>query len=89
MNTKTTRAALATAIALVAGIAVANRSVDLSNLDNLQAMDGMSMTHTKAALTWVNENALEHLPVAATLRAENVIAGVALRLGPTEVVAAR
>lgn len=77
-------------LALVVAFAFANRGVELSGLDHLQALDASSLSGTKAALTWINEHALEHLPVAATLRAENVVAGVALRMaGQANTVAAR
>ena len=67
-------------LALVVAFTFANRSVELSSLESLRALDASSMSNTKAGIAWVNENALEHLPVAATLRAENVIAHVAIRL---------
>ena len=67
------------AIVAIAGFAVANRSLELSNLENLQQLDGSKLENTKAALTWINEHALEHMPIAATLRAEDALAAVALR----------
>ena len=84
-----TFAALALALAAAATLAVANRSVELSTLAHLQALDGSALCGgTKTALTWINENALEHLPVAATLRAENVVAGIALHFGSETIVVA-
>lgn len=67
-------------LALAVAFAFANRSVELSSLESLRALDASPMSGVKAAIAWVNENALEHLPVAATLRAENVIAHVAIHL---------
>lgn len=79
------------ALALVVAAMFANRSVELSSLESLRALDASSMSSTKAGIAWINEHALEHLPVAATLRAENVIAHVAIRLdgAASSTVAAR
>ena len=76
---KKTIALTIAAVAVVAAFA-ANRSVELSSLENLQALEQSNHEGTKAALTWVNENALDKLPVAATLRAEDAVAGVAMRM---------
>lgn len=62
----------------VAVFAVANRPVELSSLENLRALDGADDIFGKQALRWVNENALEHLPVGATLRVEEAFAGIVL-----------
>ena len=66
------------ALAAFATVAVvfANRSVELSSLDNLSRVDQGSKLGV--AFTGVNEHALQYLPVSATLRAEDAIAGVAL-----------
>ena len=55
-------------------VSFANRRVELVSLENMQALDQVDH-RAKDALIWVNENALDYLPVAATLRAENALAG--------------
>ena len=65
-----------TVVAVVTlSFAFANRTVELSSLDNLSRVDEKS--ELGIVLTGVNEHALKYLPVAATLRAEDVIAGLA------------
>jgi hypothetical protein len=73
-------AALALVATVAAVVAIANRPVDMTSLEHLNALEETQLDGTKAALTFVNEHALEVLPAAATLRAENVVAGVAMKL---------
>jgi hypothetical protein len=75
---------IAAAAVLVATVAFMNRDVELTSLEHLQALERSDMTTTRAALTWINENALDHLPVSATLRAENAVAGFALSMNASE-----
>ncbi len=68
------------AFVLICAGSVANRPLTASSLDHLQALDDTALDGTKAALTGLNERALDVLPAAATLRAEDAVAAVALRL---------
>ena len=74
---------IAAAAVLASLVAFANRDVELASLEHLQALSAQQGA-TADAFTWINENALEHLPVAATLRAENAIAGIALSMEASE-----
>ena len=80
------------AIAFVV-VAIANRPVVLSDLDSLAALDQAEhLDGTKQAFQAVNETALHVLPTAATLRTEDAIAAIALKLSDKNdvaVVAAR
>jgi hypothetical protein len=73
------------ASSLTTALAIANRPVEMTALSNLAQLEEVGgVEGTRDALTWVNENALPYLPVAATLRAEEMIAGVALRMAAAE-----
>ena len=69
---------LATIVAVPA-FAFANRSLETTPLDHLAALDGQEQVQPVAdAITAINERALAFLPTAATLRAEDTVAAVAL-----------
>lgn len=75
---------VALAVALGALVVnAANRDVELSTLDGIVALErapGSALDGTRRAITWINEHALSYLPVAAMLRAEDVVARVAVRV---------
>ena len=67
------------AIVAVPAFAYANRSLETTPLANLTALDGhVQLDPVADALTAINERALPYLPTAATLRAEDTVAAVAL-----------
>ena len=69
---------LATLVAVPA-FAYANRSLETTPLDHLVAIESHQQLEPLAdALTALNERALPYMPTAATLRAEDTVAAVAL-----------
>ena len=60
----------------------ANRSLEFSTLDGLVALDEAppALDGVKTAITTFNERALDYMPTAATLRAEDTIATACLHV---------